>query len=509
MRLDKNDLQTLAEIGKSTTQYEEELAMIANGFPYLDIKAAATVGNGITRLTPDAEQEAEDLWREYISSEGTVIKMVPASGAATRMFKDLHAFVNGDSEIPDTPYMKKFFDNIEKFAFFRRLNLSCVTLYQMNVEELKHAGRYKDIVKIVLMPYGLNYSRMPKAMIMFHKVLGSTATALEEHLAEGSKYAVDKDGNVNIHFTVSPEHLPLMHMKVKEIQDFMGKIFGVKYHITFSVQKPSTDTIATNPDGTPFRVNGKLMFRPGGHGALIENLNDLDSNVVFIKNIDNVTTHAKVASTQHYKRVLGGIAVGIREKIDKYIKALENETATADTLDEIFEFLEKELYITNPRVADMSHKDKVRYLLTKLNRPLRVCGMVKNEGEPGGGPFLVANAADGSITPQIVEMPQIDTSNPEMRQIVSNSTHFNPVDLVCVLHDGKGRKYHLPDYVDKTTGFISNKSYNGKELKALELPGLWCGAMSDWNTVFVEVPIETFNPVKVVNDLLKDAHQPT
>lgn len=506
MEFSKHDLAVIKEHGKTPGQVSEELEMIKNGFPFLEIVRAATPDDGIFVLNQSMEKTAADLWSEYVSEGNRIMKMVPASGAASRMFKELAAFANGNTDHAMTPSLRRFFNELEKFAFFRRLNLACVTLYQRNIDELRKEGRLRDIARALLRPGGLNYGRLPKALLMFHKIIGSTRTSLEEHLGEGAQYAVNHNGKVYIHFTVSPEHLPLMMAKVREVQYLIENRYGVKFEITFSVQKASTDTVAANPDGTPFRVKEEIFFRPGGHGALIENLNDLDADVVFVKNIDNVLPDSRRTLTNHFKMVLGGICVGIKRKIDEYLRLLDKGTPKPEMLKEMLEFLHKTLCITNEHADEMTVSEIADYIRNKLNRPLRVCGMVKNEGEPGGGPYLVYDSIDETIAPQILELSQIDTSDSHVRKIVEQSTHFNPVDLVCALKDYKGRKFDLTKFVDRQTGFISQKSVDGRDLVALELPGLWNGAMSDWNTVFIDVPSATFNPVKEVNDLLRPAH---
>lgn len=507
MEFNRSDLNAIKEHGKTPDQVREELEMLQNGFPYLEIVKPATPGDGIFLLNNSMEQKAVDLWSEYVAQGHKIMKMVPASGAASRMFKELAALANGDTEHVTSPSLRRFFNEIEKFAFFRRLNLACITLYQRNVAELREEGRYRDIARALLRPGGLGYGKLPKALLMFHKIIGSTRTSLEEHMAEGAQYAVNKDGTVHIHFTVSPEHLALMTTKVREIQYLIEYRYGVKFNVTFSVQKASTDTIAANPDGTPFRVNGELFFRPGGHGALIENLNDLNADIVFIKNIDNVLPDSRRAQTIHYKSVLGGVCVGIKQKIDNYMQMLDKGTPDREKLDEMLEFIHSTLCTTNEKADEMKPAEIAAYVRCKLNRPLRVCGMVKNDGEPGGGPFLVYDPHDETIAPQILELSQIDMTDSYEKKLVEKATHFNPVDLVCAIKDYKGRKFNLPDFVDSMTGFISHKSMDGKDLQALELPGLWNGAMSNWNTVFIEVPAATFNPVKEVNDLLRPAHQ--
>ena len=368
-------------------------------------------------------------------------------------------------------------------------------------------GAYKEVAANLLNAAGLNYGALPKGLLKFHKYENGTRTPLEEHLVEGALYAAGKNGKVNVHFTVSPEHKDLFRALVEEkVKDYSSR-YNVDYCVTFSEQKPSTDTIAADMDNHPFRdEKGKLLFRPGGHGALIENLNDLDADIVFIKNIDNVVPDRLKDDTVLYKKLIAGVLVTLQKQAFEYLELLDSGKYTREQVEEIIRFVQQKLFCRRADIKDMEDGDLVLYLKKKLNRPMRVCGMVKNVGEPGGGPFLAYNA-DGTVSLQILESSQIDMNDPEKKAMFEKGTHFNPVDLVCALRDYKGRKFNLPDYVDKSTGFISRKSKNGKDLKALELPGLWNGAMSDWNTVFVEVPLSTFNPVKTVNDLLRPQHQ--
>lgn len=500
----QTDLETLNRKGITPDQFVEQLEMLRDGFPYLNIEAPAKVGHGITSPSPEMTERSIAIWEEFLAAGGSVQKLVPASGAASRMFKDLFSFINGKKDKPDNDFMKAFFARIADFAFFPYLNSICMHNYGKSVYSLLDQKRYKDIVAALIESGGLNYGQLPKGLLEFHKSLGGSRSALAEHLAEGAQYAVDKHGNVRVHFTVSEDHIPLFESRIEELKGWMQMLTGVKYDITLSVQKPSTDTVAANPDGTPYRENGEIFFRPGGHGALIENINDLDSDVIFIKNIDNVVPDALRDTTVLYKKVIGGILVATKQKADEYCRRLEKGLRSEEEADEMLAFLKDVLCVENPAVAEMTLEDKSRFLIRKLNRPMRVCGMVQNEGEPGGGPFMVYSA-DGSVQPQILESTQLDPK--KEKKLLKDATHFNPVDLVCSIKDFKGKKFNLPDYVDRSTGFISSKSREGHEIKALELPGLWNGVMSDWNTIFVEVPAETFNPVKTVNDLLRPAHQ--
>lgn len=505
MKLEDVDVVLLEKKGITPEQLQEQLDMIADGFPWLNIEAAATPGHGIAVLTPQMEAGSVRIWDEFRANGGSVLKMVPASGAASRMFKNVFAFINGRSDKPDD-FMQKFFDNIGNFAFFPKLNAVCVDLYGKSAFTLIQEGRYKDVARALVEKDGLNYGQLPKALLQFHKIIGDSRTSLEEHLAEGAQYAADQNGLVRVHFTVSEDHLPLVKLKVEEAAKVLAYFYGVRYEITYSVQKPSTDTVAANKDNTPYRENGHLFFRPGGHGALIENLNDLDADVIFIKNIDNVVPDLHRAPTIQYKKVLGGMLVALKQKADDYCRMLKNGKYTNQDLDAMLTFMHDVLCITHDGADRMSREEKADYIFRKLNRPMRVAGMVRNEGEPGGGPYLVCNQ-DGTVSPQILESTQINTTDKGQKDMMGHATHFNPVDLAVCIKDYEGKKFDLTRYVDKSTGFISEKSREGVEIKALELPGLWNGAMSDWNTVFVEVPAETFNPVKTVNDLLRPVHQ--
>lgn len=505
MKLEDVDVTLLEKKGITPEQLQEQLEMIAKGFPWLNIESAATPGNGIAVLTPEMEAGSVRIWDEFRAKGGSVIKMVPASGAASRMFKNVFAFVNGKSDKPDE-FMQKFFENIGKFAFFPQLNSACVKLYGKSAMTLIDEGDYKEVARALVESDGLNYGQLPKALLRFHKVIGDSRTSLEEHLAEGAQYAADKDGLVRVHFTVSENHLPLVKLKVEEAAKVLAYFYGVKYEITYSVQKPSTDTVAANMDNTPYRENGHLFFRPGGHGALIENLNDLDADVIFIKNIDNVVPDLHRPTTIQYKKVLGGMLVALKQRANEYCRLLKKGKYTDEDLAEMLNFMHEVLCITHDEADTMDRERKAEYIFSKLNRPMRVAGMVRNEGEPGGGPYLVYSQ-DGTVSPQILESTQINTSDNRQKEMMSHATHFNPVDLAVSIKDYEGNKFNLSEYVDKTTGFISEKSREGVEIKALELPGLWNGAMSNWNTIFVEVPAETFNPVKTVNDLLRPVHQ--
>ena len=506
MMLSQQDLKQIAEKGITEQQINVQLEEFKTGFPFLKLEAAAAIGKGIVAPDPQEKEKMIEAWNEYKAAGNKIVKFVPASGAASRMFKNMFAFLTADYDVPTTDFEKTYFDNIEKFAFYNALNEKCVENCGADIKALIAKGDYKAVVANMLNADGLNYGQLPKGLLLFHNYAEGPRTPMEEHLVEGALYAAS-NGEANVHFTVSHEHMALFEKKVEEKKDGYAQKYGIKYNISFSEQKPSTDTVAANPDNTPFRTeDGKLLFRPGGHGALIENLNEIDADVIFIKNIDNVVPDRLKQETVDYKQVIAGVLVTLQKKAFDYLKVLDTGNYDHEQLEEMIRFVQRDLCCRKSDIKLLEDAELVIYLRNKLNRPMRVCGVVKNVGEPGGGPFLTYNQ-DGTVSLQILESSQIDKSNAEYQKMFTEGTHFNPVDLVCAVKDYKGQPFDLPKFVDKTTGFISSKSKNGKELKALELPGLWNGAMSDWNTIFVEVPLGTFNPVKTVNDLLREQHQ--
>ena len=504
----QEDELLLAKRGITEAHVMDQLECFKKGFPYLSLDGPASVDNGIVKAEGPALDDAIAQWNEYLQSSHRIVKFVPASGAASRMFKNLFEFLTGGHDEPVTDFEHVFFDHIEFFGFYAALNEKCIELYGQGIQELMAESHHRKVVAALLNPEGLNFGQLPKGLLLFHLYDdGTVRTPLEEHLVEGALYARDEDNNVHVHFTVSPEHRELFKKRVDTVVARYEEMFDVKYDITFSEQKASTDTIAADKDNNPFRdTDGSLVFRPGGHGALIENLNDLDADVVFIKNIDNVVPDRLKDSTVTYKKLLAGVLVSLQTQTFNYLRRLDEGGCTEEELQEMVSFLEHKLYCKHPAIETLKGDVLVAYLKKKFNRPMRVCGMVQNVGEPGGGPFLAYNA-DGTVSLQILESSQIDMDNPVKKAMFLEGTHFNPVDLVCAIKNYKGEKFDLPKYVDKSTGFISSKSKGGRSLKALELPGLWNGAMSDWNTIFVEVPLTTFNPVKTVNDLLRDQHQ--
>jgi len=510
--LTEKDLLQIKNKGISYDTVVNQVENFKNGFPFLEIKKAASIGDGLLEM--DSEHDYEAIYNQFVDKY-KIVKFVPASGAASRMFKDLFDFYDNfnDSEnskslyfsLPDKP-LKKFFDNTPRFAFYPELNEKTKFAIGIDLEEAVKHEKYKDILKQLLYEDAMNYGNLPKGLLKFHKYENKVRTPVEEHIVEAANYSCSNN-KAYIHFTVSPEHLDAFKKHIDEVIGEYSEKFNIKYDITFSLQKQSTDTIAVDMENKPFRnQDGSLVFRPAGHGALIENLNDLDADIVFVKNIDNVVPDRLKDETYKFKKIIGGILIHYKDIIFGFLKALDSKNAF-EAIADIETFFKNELFFSFPPLyKNFSDLEKTKYLRHILNRPIRVCGMVKNEGEPGGGPFSAENH-DGSVSLQIVEMSQIDIKNPEKANLVKNATHFNPVDLVCYIKDYKGKKFDLRKFVDVNTGFISKKSKDGKELKAQELPGLWNGAMSDWSTIFIEVPIITFNPVKEVNDLLRENHQ--
>ncbi|MBQ9525097.1 MAG: DUF4301 family protein [Bacteroidaceae bacterium] len=500
------DKELLQKKGISESKIEAQLKDFAQGFPFLKLRAAASVGNGIIAPSKEEADKYIKVWNDYKKAGHSITKFVPASGAASRMFKNMFEFLNADYDVPTTDFEKTFFAEIHKFAFYDALNDACFLNEGEGVDALIEEGKYKSVVANMLNEEGLNYGQLPKGLLQFHSYEDCARTPVEEHLVEAALYA-SSQGEADVHFTVSTEHRELFQELIDRVLPEASNKYKINYKVSMSEQKPSTDTVAANMDNTPFRTeDGKLLFRPGGHGALIENLNDLQSDVVFIKNIDNVVPDRLKEDTVFWKQVIAGVLVEVQKQTFSYLNLLDSGKFSHDDLEDMIRFVRHTLNTDVPGLKDLNDAELHDFLKKKLNRPIRVCGVVKNVGEPGGGPFLAFNP-DGSVSLQILESSQIDQNNPEYMKMFTQGTHFNPVDLVCAVRNYKGEKFNLPEYVDPATGFISYKSKGGKELKALELPGLWNGAMSNWSTLMVEVPLSTFNPVKTVNDLLRPQHQ--
>lgn len=504
--LTQDDKTLIQQKGISEEQIERQLKDFEQGFPFLKLKAAASVGNGIVAPSEDEVEELVQVWNDYKAEGHAITKFVPASGAASRMFKNMFEFLDAEYDVPTTDFEKKYFDRIHDFAFFDALNDACFLNEGKGVDALMEEGDYKAVVANMLGGDGLNYGQLPKGLLQFHTYDDCARTPVEEHLTEAALYA-SSQGEADVHFTVSTEHRQLFQELIDRVLPETSERYHITYKVSMSEQKPSTDTIAANMDNTPFRTeDGKLLFRPGGHGALIQNLNDLQSDIVFVKNIDNVVPDRLKGDTVLWKQVIAGLLVKVQKQTFRYLDLLDSGNFNHNDLEDMIRFVRHTLNTDVPDLKNMEDTELHIFLKNMLNRPIRVCGVVKNVGEPGGGPFLAYNP-DGTISLQILESSQIDKNNPEYMKMFTEGTHFNPVDLVCAIRNYKGEKFELPKYVDPATGFISYKSKSGKELKALELPGLWNGAMSNWSTLMVEVPLSTFNPVKTVNDLLRDQHQ--
>lgn len=506
LNLTESDLTQLAVKGITRQQLEGQIRRFAQGYPFLNIVKAAEEGDGIHKLEGERLEQALRQWEQVLQSRDiTISRFVPASGAASRMFKDLFAFLN-TGEMKES--VRQVLDHIEEFAFFDSLNRSCMLGEGgKGCVKLIQAGEERTVVEYLLGRKGLNYGHLPKGLLLFHRYQDSTRTPIEEQLAEASKYARNADGTVRVHFTLSPEHIDpfntLIHKRKAELEERYSALF----EITHSTQKSDTDTVAVDLENNLMRdSSGKLIFRPGGHGALIYNLNDIKSDIIFIKNIDNVVPQPLWCDTLIYKKALGGFLVEIRSQVYKFMAQLgEDKKVSNNLITEIRTFLKEYFSIDTTPLDDLSNEEQTNFLRRLLNRPLRVCGMVRNTGEPGGGPYIVKNE-NGITNLQILESSQINKEDPTDKEIFDNSTYFNPVDLVLSVKDYRGNKFDLLSFVDPETGFISRKSQEGRELKALELPGLWNGAMSNWLTAFVAVPATTFNPVKTVNDLLRPSH---
>lgn len=499
-------------------EIKRQTEIFKKGFPWLDIISPATSERGIK--VPSQSEIQDDIEYADKAEVRGKCKFVPASGAASRMFKDLYSGLEkarAGADVSNEP-SGRFVRDIAGFAF-----------YDPALFDGKNAV---EALENTLTDKGLGYGTKPKGVLKFHRYAsGEIRTALAEHLVEAQEYMRNPDGSADVVVTISPEHRPLFEEALADVKDTYEQRYGVKYNVTFTYQDKSTDTLAVDMDNRPFlNPDGSILFRPAGHGALIHNLNSLEQELVSIKNIDNVANERLLPLTAKYKKVLMGEALRLRDRIFGYIYALDQVASSQivnpypsalqayeavqedvyatpevqELCNDIEEFLYEELCIQMPAARDC--RERALALRKKLDRPIRVCGMVRNEGEPGGGPFIIREK-DGSTSLQILESAQIDKGNPNAAEALASSTHFNPVDLVCCIRDCEGNKFDLLKYVDQETGFISHKSSQGRELKALELPGLWNGSMSRWNTLFVEVPVETFNPVKTVLDLLREAHR--
>ena len=513
----EKDLHQIKNKGLTPEKIERQIGNFQKGFPFIKLSAPAIPGNGLNSYS-DKEVISlanffDDNYKNY-----QILKFVPASGAASRMFKHLFEFRQSYNNNPEdiAAYQSdkgfnsifNFFTNICKFAFYEQLK-QLMANDGHDLDKLIDDYDFNPILDYFITEKGMNYANRPKGLLLFHDYPDEPRFSVEEHLVEGANYSTDKTNISRVHLTVSPEHQSKFEDVVNDKKGKFEDKYKVKFDINFSQQKPYTDIIAVTPVDKPFRNDdGSILFRPGGHGALIENLNDLKGEIVFVKNIDNIVPDRLRDTTYLYKKVIGGLLFKLQDRTFEYLDILDGGDITEDELDQILKFAKDELMIFIPDAySGYDEMEKIDFLYNKLNRPIRVCGMVKNEGEPGGGPFWVIDNDDNQSL-QIVESSQMDLEDETQKEIIAKATHFNPVDLVCGVKNYKGKNFDLKKFVDPDTGFISLKSQNGKTLKAQELPGLWNGAMADWITIFVETPIITFNPVKTINDLLRPQHQP-
>ncbi len=514
----EKDIQQFKERNLSIEQAQKYLDAYKNGFAPMQLVAALGKDNGLRVFDKTEEKRLLEAY-DTLTNDLDLLKFTPASGAASRMFKMLHNVLDickTQANNLEQALMQEqgsdsfayFWTHLKEFAFYADL-AAALQKDNLNIDTLIQNKDYETIVSYLLLDKGLNYAALPKALIKFHNYAEQAPrTSIEEHLAEAAAYCKQhQTQTARLHFTVSKEHLEAVKSHLQSIQTVYEQQYGVRFEIDFSLQKPSTDIFAVNPDNSLFRLdNGSLLFRPGGHGALIANLDDLDADIIFVKNIDNVVPEKHQADTIKYKKILAAYLLEIQNKAHEYLEILEDGNPETDELEAIFAFVKNDLGIEAPSYPSSDSMEQIDWLFNTLHRPMRVCGMVRNEGEPGGGPFMVEDA-NGQRSYQIVESSQINLEDKAQAAIVENATHFNPVDIVCATKDYNGEAFNLTDFVDESTGFIAEKTYQGKAIKAQELPGLWNGAMAHWISLFVEVPISTFNPVKTVNDLLRPMHQ--
>jgi len=506
----EKDVEQLAIKGIPREKVEKQIEIFKEGIPFIRLHKAAVVNDGIIRCSQSEEKEYIKGF-EFAMPTLDLLKFVPASGAASRMFKSLFHFL--EDYDPKEENLKEYLNRAGDTAIKTFVEgLEKLPFYNLIMNRIRGDARSRDqeiylLVEEMLREDKLNFGFYPKGLLPFHNYGTYLATPFEEHLKEAAAYA-SHDGQAQLHFTISEQHGELFNQEFRKIKERVSGDTKTSFDVRYSYQKSSSDTIAVTPENEVFRnEDGSLLFRPGGHGALIENLDEQYADIIFIKNIDNVVGPSYAGEVTHSKKVLAGLLLYLQQKAHAYAAILDSEQLKGEQLEEIKTFLLESL---NVRLTDsfsgFSLGQQIDILKDKINRPIRVCGMVKNEGEPGGGPFWIRDA-NGNISLQIIEAAQVDKSDDHQMTIFKESTHFNPVDLVCAVKDFKGQKYPLRNFVDTRQGFITRKTKEGKLLKALELPGLWNGGMAFWNTVFVEVPLRTFNPVKTVNDLLKPAHQ--
>ncbi len=501
----ETDLEQIEKHGLKRPVVEKQLQTFREGIPYVELVSAAGINNGILQV----DENQKNFYRQiYDNAELKKLKFVPASGAASRMFKLLFAFVKEYDYKKETlqDFLKQekwlplqaFTESIKTYAFYPEVE-KVIKEEHSNFDELSQDQQFYYLVEALLYHKKLQYASLPKGLVPFHRYENTAVSAFEEHLYEAADYACC-DNKAYLHFTVAKEHLPVFKETYSQIKDRVEQETKAAFTVEYSFQEKSTDTIAVNFDNSPFRQeDNSLLFRPGGHGALIENLNKVDADLIFIKNIDNVPVRKHLNKVCYYKKVLGGILLEVQNEIFDILNSLDKQGFSKLLLNRANNLIQEKLSLA----VKLTTENEVR---AYLNRPIRVCGMVKNQGAPGGGPFWVKDGK-GEISLQIVEGAQIDPNDAAQQKIVKDATHFNPVDIVCGVKNYKGEKFDLHQFINPNKGFITKKSKNGQQLKALELPGLWNGAMAYWNTIFVETPLLSFNPVKTVLDLGKPSHQ--
>lgn len=499
----EEDLAQFAALGIKKEMVEDQLIRIKQGYPRTQVTSVVLAGAGIRQLS---DEELDRYIAAYEEFNGTAVKFIPASGAATRMFKRQYEYLQGERSSEDESD-SPFDESIELYPFYEELRDNLM-IRGKKIAIMENHGEYDEILHVLLDESGMNYGQLPKALIPFHKnEKGEVRKAFEEHMVEAALYTKKLNGSYHLHFTVDRKHHNNFRLAFRKAQLKLEQKCKASFELHLTEQLPSTNTIAANLDGTPFRQSdGSLLFRPAGHGALLTNLQAIDSDIIFIKNIDNVAPDRLKSATVRYKKALAGVLLEIRDQVYSYLRLLEDSTLDENTCNEILNFCRKELSYRLPvGIKEAPLASRLRFLRMKLNRPIRVCGVVRNEGEPGGGPFWVRER-DGSESLQIVETSQMELTGPRVQELLEKAKYFNPVDILCCTKDYKGKPFKLEKYVNKHTGFISQKSVNGTPILALELPGLWNGAMAEWNTVFVEVPAITFTPVKELTDLLRPEH---
>ncbi|MEM6263883.1 MAG: DUF4301 family protein [Bacteroidota bacterium] len=507
--LSAQDVLQLQTHGVKLEQVKEQISHFVSGFPALKLVRPVGYGDGVIKLS---EETASTYFQQFeqAAERMNICKFVPASGAASRMFRLLFTYLeaNRRGEKLQQAQVDRFFANLHQFAFYAPLK-NALAENGLDLDKLLEKEDFLPVLECLLGEAGLNFGQLPKALIPFHRYPDHCRTAVEEHLVEGALYGCSRGNHVHVHFTVSKHHLARIKEHVENALSDLEEKFECKFHPDFSIQLPSTDTIAVDLENKPFRdEEGRLVLRPGGHGALLENLNQVQADLIFIKNVDNVVPEHLSAPTVFWKKVIGGVLITVQKQVFEWLQRMESWKTwpTEENESQAVDFIQSSLNIAlSSDYAARSPKVRVDMIRDLLNRPLRVLGIIRTDEPTGGGPFWVAHP-NGSQSLQIVETAQINLKDPAQKSVVSASYFANITDLVCGIRNYRGEKFDLLQYRDKEAGFIAEKSLNGRPLKALEHPGLWNGAMAYWNTILVEVPQETFNPVKSVMDLLEEGH---